>query len=173
MNQGMNKVRFLELMRSERERWEALLSKIDEEEMERPGVVNKWSARDIIVHVTAYERGLVEWLEAARRGEVKTFVDLDHPDVDYRNEVILEKSQGRSLEEIEAEAGRVFGRLMELVEALPEEELVEAQRVEWYVKPRWGERRALWECIADDSYRHYIQHLEDVHRWLEEERGNS
>jgi len=123
-----------------------------------------WVLGDIIVHVTAYERGLVEWLEAARRGDVKTFADLDHPDVDYRNEVILEESQGRSLEEIEAEAGRVFGRLMELVEA---------ERVEWYVKPRWGERHALWECIADDSYRHYMQHMEDVHRWLEEERDSS
>ena len=164
MNERMNKVRFVELMRSERERWEALLSKIDEEEMECPGVVSHWSARDIIVHVTAYERGLVEWLEAAQKGEVKTFASLDHPDVDRRNEVILEESQGRSLEEIEAEAGGVFERLMELVEAMPEEELVEAGRVEWYVKPRWGERRALWECIADDSYRHYRQHMQDVRR---------
>jgi hypothetical protein len=173
MDEGMNKVRFLEWMRSERDRWQALLSKIDEEQMERPGVVGNWSARELIVHVTAYERGLVEWLEAARRGEVKIFADLDHPDVDHRNEVILEESQGRSLEEIEAEAGRVFGRLMELVEAMPEEELVEAERVEWYVKPRWREQRALWECIADDSCRHYLQHMEDLRRWLEEERGSS
>ena len=142
MNEGMNKVRFLEVMRSERERWQALLNKIDEEEMARPGVVSDWSPRELIVHVTAYERGLVEWLEAARRGEVKTFAILDHPDVDYRNEVILEESQGHSLEEIEAEADRVFERLMALVKAMPEEELVEAERVDWYVKPRWGGRTA-------------------------------
>jgi hypothetical protein len=129
-----------------------------------------WSARDIIVHVTAYERGLVEWLEAARRGEVRTFVDLDHPDIDYRNAVILKERQGDSLEEVKAEAGRVFGRLIELVEALTEDELLDAKRVEWYVKPRWGRRRALWECIADDSYRHYGQHKEDVRKWLEERR---
>jgi hypothetical protein len=173
MNGEMTKARFLEVMRSERERWEALLGKIDKAEMEHPGVAGNWSVRDIIVHVTAYERGLVEWLEAAMSGEVKTFADLDHPDVDYRNGVILEKSQGRSLEEIEAEADRVFGRLMELVEAMAGEELAEAERVEWYVKPRWGERRVLWECIADDSYRHYGQHIEDIRRWLEEEGGNS
>jgi hypothetical protein len=62
--------------------------------------------------------------------------------------------------------------LIELVEAIAEEELLEAERVEWYVKPRWGERRALWECIADDSYRHYGQHVEDIRRWLEKKRGS-
>jgi hypothetical protein len=171
MNEGMTKARFLAVMRSEREGWEALLGKIDEVEMERPGVAGNWSARDIIVHVTAYERGLVEWLEAAKRGEAKTFADLDHPDVDYRNAVILEESQGRPLEEVEAEGTRIFRRLMGLVEAMAEEELLEAAGVAWYVEPRWGEQRALWECIADDSYRHYEQHVEDIRGWLAEKRG--
>jgi hypothetical protein len=169
MTMEMTKAKFLETMRSERERWEALLSKIDVGELERPGVAGNWSARDLIVHVTAYECGLVEWLEAARQGTVKTFPDLDHPDVDYRNAAILEEKQACSLEEIEAEASRVFGQLIALVEAITEEELLEAKRTEWYVKPRWGEQRALWECIADDSYRHYKQHVEDIRRWLKKE----
>jgi hypothetical protein len=165
----MTKAKFLETIRSERERWEELLSKIDAGKMEHPGVAGNWSARDIIVHVTAYERGLVEWLEAAGQGAVKTFPDLDHPDVDYRNAAILEEKQACLLDEIEAEAGGVFERLMALVEAIPEEELLEAERIEWYVKPRWGEQRPLWECIADDSYRHYRQHTEDINRWLKKE----
>jgi hypothetical protein len=98
MNEGMTKTKFLEVMRSEHERWEALLGKVDEGEMARSGAVGHWSVRDTIVHVTAYERGLVEWLEAARRGEVKRFTGLDHPDVDYRNAVILKEGRGRSLE---------------------------------------------------------------------------
>jgi hypothetical protein len=142
----MTKAKFLETMRSERERWEALLSQIDAEKMEHPGVAGNWSARDIIVHVTAYERGLVEC-----------------------NAAILEEKQACSLKEIEIEAGRVFERLMALVKAIPEEELLEAGRSEWYVKPRWGEQRPLWECIADDSYRHYRQHVEDIRRWLKKE----
>jgi hypothetical protein len=165
----MTKAKFLETMQSEHERWETLLSKIDAEKMEHLGVTGNWSARDIIVHVTAYERGLVEWLEAARQGAVKTFAVLDHPDVDYRNAAILEEKQAYSLEEIEAEEGRVFERLMALVEAIPEEELLEAERTGWYVKPRWGELRPLWECIADDSYRHYRQHTEDIRRCLKKE----
>ncbi len=61
--------------------------------------------------------------------------------------------------------------MLALVEAIPEEELIDPERVEWYVKPRWGEQRALWECIADDSYRHYEQHIPGIRRWLEEADG--
>jgi hypothetical protein len=165
----MTKAKFLEVIKSERERWETLLSRIDAGKMEHPGVAGNWSARDVIVHVTAYERGLVEWLEAARQGTAKTFADLDHPDVDYRNAAILKEKQACSFENIEAEASRVFERLIALVEAIAEEELLEAERSEWYVKPRWGEQRPLWKCIADDSYRHYRQHTEDIHRWLKKE----
>jgi hypothetical protein len=45
--------------------------------------------------------------------------------------------------------------------------LVDPERTEWFVKPRWGEQRPLWKCIADDSIRHYAQHVPDLERWLE------
>jgi hypothetical protein len=158
MHEEMTKDRFIEVMRSERERWEALLADIGRGEWDSPPVPGKWSARDIAAHVTAYERGLVDWLEAARQGTALTFADLDHPDVDYRNAMIVKESQSKSLEEVRAEANRVFRRLMALVEDTPEQALLDARAVEWYVKPRWGKLRALWQCIADDSYRHYRQH---------------
>ena len=167
MNERMSKTRFLDMMQSARERWDSLLAQIDEAEMERPGATGRWSARDIVAHVTAYERGLVKWLESARRGESKIFSDLDHPDVNHRNVIILEQIQGCTLEQIKVEAEIVFGQLLELVGAIPEEELIGSEQAEWYVRPRWGAQRALWECIADDSYRHYAQHIGDIRRWLE------
>jgi hypothetical protein len=164
----MNKAEFLRTMRSERERWEALLAEVSEARMERPGVSGDWSVRDIIAHVTAYERGLVEWLEAASRGESVAFPVLDHPDVDRRNAAILRENEGRPLEDILLESRRVFERLLQVVQALSEEELVDAERTAWTVKPRWGEARALWRCIADDSYKHYHQHIPDIRAWLEQ-----
>jgi len=162
----MNKAGFLDTMRAERERWEALLAEVGELRMERPGVAGDWSVRDIIAHVTAYERGLVEWLEAASRGESVGFPVLDHPDVDYRNAAILRESEDRSLEDILLESQRVFERLLQMVQALSETELIDPHRTEWYVKPRWKEARPLWKCIADDSYGHYHQHIPDIRAWL-------
>jgi hypothetical protein len=173
IDDGMNKARFLDTMRSERERWEALLAEVGELRMERPGVAGDWSVRDVVVHVTAYERGLVEWLEAASRGESAEFPVLDHPDVEYRNAAILRENQGRPLEDVLLEAKQVFQRLLQLVRALSEEELTDPEHTEWFVKPRWKESRPIWKCIADDSYRHCQQHIPDIRAWLDqaEHRG--
>lgn len=167
----MSKARFLDILRSERARWEALLAERGVAAMERPGVAGDWSLKDVIAHVTAYERGLVEWLEAARQGEVRVFADLDHPDVDYRNALILERSRNQTLEAVLAEAESVFERLMELASGLAEEDLLEPERTAWFVMPRWKTERALWECIADDSYKHYRQHRADIGGWLARREG--
>lgn len=156
----------MQLMRSQRGRWRRLLRDVASSDMEQPGADGIWSVRDLIIHVTAYERGLVEWLEAAKLGEVKEFPILDHEDVDYRNMKILERKSQLSAGEAAEEASDVFERLMDLIEATSEEELLDPDKVEWYVKPRWKQSRALWECIADDSFRHYDQHYGNVEAWL-------
>ncbi len=165
----MDKEQFLRVMQAERARWEAVLARVAEKlGRETPGVSGDWSLKELVAHVTAYERGLVEWLEGARRGDALAFPDLDHPDLDYRNELILRASRLRSAEEVEREAAAVWAQLWALVTGLSEEELTDSARSEWYVRPRWGEARPLWRCIADDSYRHYPQHLPDLEATLAE-----
>jgi len=166
----MTKERFIQLMRSKRGRWMRLLRDVASSDVGQPGADGIWSIRDLIIHVTAYERGLVEWLEAARLGDVKEFPILDHEDVDYRNLKILEQKSEQTAGEATEEAIDVFDRLMDLIEATSEEELLDPDKTEWYVKPRWKQSRALWECIADDSIRHYDQHLGNVEVWLSSRR---
>ena len=79
----------------------------------------------------------------------------------------MSENQNRPCHDVLLESKQVFQRLLQLVEALPEEELTDAQRTEWFVTPRWHERRALWKCIADDSFKHYRQHIPDIRDWLE------
>ena len=169
----MDKQRFLETLRSERQRWEAEWSGVSEERLCQPGAAGEWSVKDIIAHVTAYERGLVEWLEAAAKGRSLVFSVLDHSDVDYRNAVIYAENRGRSLKDVMLDSERVFQQLLELVEALPEEVLLDAEHSEWFVKPRWHTSRPLWKCVADDSYEHYKQHLPGVRAWLSRSKTNS
>jgi len=35
--------------------------------MNQPGVAGRWSVKDVVSHVTAYERWLVDWLQKERR----------------------------------------------------------------------------------------------------------
>ncbi len=162
----MNKAQFLRTLRSERLSWEAQLADVSEERLCQPGAAGNWSVKDILAHVTAYENGLVEWLEAAAEGKSLVFSVLDHHDVDFRNALIYQENRARSLSDVMLDSRRVFQKLLELVEGLPEEDLLEPGRSEWYVKPRWQESRPLWKCIADDSYEHYRQHIPGIRRWL-------
>jgi hypothetical protein len=170
MDDGMSKREFIEILCSERERWETCLGDVGEAQMIQPGVAGDWSVKDIVAHVTAYERGLVEWLEAALRGELLELPDLDHPDVDRRNAAIFLQNQGRPLVEVLRESKQVFERLLELVRGLSEAELTEPERTDWFVRSRWNESRPLWKCIADDSYKHYHQHIPDIRAWLDRDQ---
>ena len=162
----MDKRSFLEQLEAERSRWKELLARAGEDRMSLPGVEGKWTLKDIVAHVTAYERGLVEWLEAAAAGELAEFPLLDHPDLDYRNVQIYLASRDLSVQEVLDASERVFDRLLELVGELPEQELTDAARSEWYDRPRWKQARELEECIADDSFRHYGQHRAGIEAWL-------
>jgi hypothetical protein len=165
MTEVMTKPKFLAIVRLERACWEALLAEVDARQATVPGVAGAWSVKDLVAHVTAYERGLVEWLEAASCGESLVLPVLDHPDVDSRNAVIYAENRDRSWHDVLLESTRVFQQLLQCVEALPEKDLVDPLRTAWFVEPRWHESRPLWKCIADDSYQHYDQHLPDFRAW--------
>lgn len=143
--------------------------------MSEPGVSGDWSLKDISAHVTAYERGLVSWLQAAQNGDLLELPDLDHPDLAHRNALIYAANQNRPLRDVLAESEKVFAQLLALVEALSEDQLVNPEGTDWFVVPRWHTSRPLWQCIADDSFRHYQQHVPDIRAWLEriEERDRT
>jgi hypothetical protein len=163
----MNKAEFLDIMRSERAQWETLLSEVGMTRMELPGAAGEWSVKDIVAHITAYEQGLVEWLSAASCGETVEFPVLDHPDLDYCNQLIYSVNRSRSLQDVLKESEEVFQELNRIVTSLSEEELLDPDKTAWFVVHRWKEARPLWRCIADDSYNHYKQHVESVREWLD------
>jgi hypothetical protein len=163
----MNKNKFLHILRSERTQWEDLLSEVGISRMELTGAAGEWSVKDIVAHISAYEQGLVEWLRAASCGETVEFPVLDHPDLDYRNQLIYSVNRARTLEDVLQEAEEVFRELIQIVASLSEEELLDPDKTAWFVVHRWKEARPLWRCIADESYNHYKQHVESVREWLD------
>ena len=168
MNDRMTKARFLEIMRTERAQWEALLSEVVSARMTQAGVEGEWSVKDIVAHVTAYERWLVQWLETVSRGELPEPSPLENPDVDQRNALIYAENHHRSLSDVLKESRQVSRQLLERVNALGEDDLTDARRTEWFVIPYWKESRPLWQCLAGDSYRHYRQHIPSMRTWLGE-----
>jgi hypothetical protein len=130
-------------------------------------VSGRYSVKDVLAHLTAYEQALVKWLEAARDGRVYIDQVLDQPDVHRRNAVIHAESRHRSAAEVVADFEATFAGLEAVVEVLTDEQLFDAQSTAWFVAPRWQRAQPVWQCIANDSYEHHDQHLPDIEAWLQ------
>ncbi len=162
----MNKRELLDKMSLERSRWEEVLAEVDPGRYEEPSMHGGWSVKDTVGHVAYYERWLFQWLEDAVRGKVTVATHRDLLSVDERNALVYAENKDRSLQEILVEAAQVHDRLVQLVKAMPEADLIDPHRLERYVIPFWGNSQPVWQCIAGDSYEHYAHHTANIRAWL-------
>src|SRR5512135_2863328 len=163
----MTKVELLEALTFTRARWDAVLAQVDKERMTVPAINSGWSIKDTIGHVTYYEHWLLDWLEAAARGQVVVATLRDLLRVDERNAIIFRENRDRSLHSILEESRQVHDRLVLMVQLLSESDLLDPHRFERYVLPFWETGHPLWKCIADNSYEHYEEHRHSIQAWLD------
>ena len=69
MNNHLTTAQLLEVMRTARSNWEALLAEVGEARLTEPGVEGDWSLKDIIAHITYFETWAADNVMAFRRGE--------------------------------------------------------------------------------------------------------
>jgi len=156
----MNKVEFLNALQTAHAEWEAVLAQVGEARMTEPGVVGHWSVKDTIAHVAWFEREMVEVLRA------RALVGSDLWDLtqDQRNAAIFEQNRNRSLRNVLAEAQQVFLQLVELVQALDDQDLNDPSRLA-NMPADWSP----WKIIAGNSFEHYRAHASDLRQWLDKQ----
>jgi hypothetical protein len=154
----MDRKQFLEKLRQGRADWDRLLAQVPGDQMTRSGVTEAWTMKDLIAHVSWYEREMVGLLDG--RTMLKA-ADLWGLSGDERNLAIYEQNKDRPLNEVREEARNVSETLLHLVAALSDEELVEPSRFEG-MPDDW----VPWRVIADNTYEHYENHMPDIWAWL-------
>ncbi|NLX10088.1 MAG: ClbS/DfsB family four-helix bundle protein [Chloroflexi bacterium] len=164
----MNKSELLSWLHTEYQQWEAFLHQIDSARMEQPDVAAHWSMKDIVAHLTGWNRRLVAHLQAAQHGEPEPPPPWPAhlQDVDEINAWIYEANRERSVREVLDEARQVFQQLLDSLEDLPEDVRIEtglSQGKEFYLV--WvGDQRFL----AGEFFDHFHDdHEPDVRAWLE------
>ncbi len=65
----MNKSELLNWLQAEYQQWETFLDQIGMARMDQPGVNGEWSMKDIVAHLSGWNRWLVARLQAAQRSE--------------------------------------------------------------------------------------------------------
>ncbi len=143
-------------LESERERLEEAIAALEPGRMLEGGVVGEWSVKDVLAHLADWEEHMLEWVDAARRGER---VRGPEPGLNWRqlkqfNARVYERHRGERLDEMVEYFRTAHARFMEMVAAMPEEEMLAPGRYpftgkqaifDWLLQyaahDAWGTRR--------------------------------
>lgn len=94
--------------------------------MLQPGVVGPWSVKDILAHLADWQARMPVWLAAARQGKAveAPAPGLTWKQVDILNQRIYEAHCDQSLEEVFEYFRTAHKHFMDMVEAMPAEEML-------------------------------------------------
>jgi len=170
MNDILSKSQLLETLKSRHAEWDALLASVDEARMDIPGAAGHWSVKDIVSHITAYERWLVEWLTAASQHSFPAPSPLDDADVERRNSRVYEMTHALPLQQVMDDAQKNFAALLNSIETLSDEYFDNPQSAEWFMKPYWSKMKTIPAAVINLSVDHYEEHIPTIKAWIEKER---
>ncbi|HZD39730.1 MAG TPA: hypothetical protein VE131_03350 [Terriglobales bacterium] len=161
---------FLARLMRERDKFELLLNRVGyARQMTLTGVSGRWSVKDMLAHILAYEQYIADRMNEILHGEayvpcrtqnaLDAFLDeFGYPDFgsslldeDAPNEWIVEKYKNVSLDDVISQEIQAFASIVASLEKLSEEMM---------------DQHHLYERVANNTYRHYQEHSADIRHWL-------
>jgi len=166
----MSKKIFITRLLNERDKFELLLNRIGyTRRMTLKGVSGKWSIKDILAHILAYEQYIADrmneilhdmiYVPCKTQNALDAFLDeFGYPDFgspllddDEPNAWVAEKYKTVALEDVIAQEIQAFVSIISSLEKMPEEMI---------------NQHNLYDRIANNTYRHYREHIADIKRWM-------
>jgi hypothetical protein len=167
---GTHKAIFLARLMRERDKFELLLNRVGyTRRMTLKGVSGKWSVKDLLAHILAYEQYIADRMNEVLHGEEYTpcktqnaldaFLDeYGYPDFgssllddDSPSEWVTEKYRNVSLDEVVTQEIQAFTAIVSFLEKMPDELM---------------NKHHFYDRIANNTYRHYREHTAQIKRWL-------
>jgi hypothetical protein len=159
MKDPTSKSELLQAIRTARNEWDALIAQIPQFRLSESTGSGSWSIKDIIAHVTEYDRWLA--LGLAMRLQKPPQIWLDDISLDEFNAVLYQQIADRNPNDILLDSNRVFRDLINEIEAHSEAYLFGTHRVEgvsYAVIP--------FQLLKSESYGHYYDHIPAILAWL-------
>ena len=154
----------------ERDKFELLLNRVGyTRRMTLKGVAGKWSIKDVLAHILAYEQFITDRMHEILHGETylpcKTQTALDafidqfgYPDFgsplldeESPREWVIERYRNVSLDDIIAQELQAFASIVSSLEKMPEETI---------------NRHNLYDRVVKHTYHLYRSHASEIKRWL-------
>lgn len=160
----MNKAEIMAALEESRENFLDAIDGLSDEELQQPGVIDGWSVKDILVHLTRWEAELVKLLWQARQGKSPSTKHFSRVVVDEMNDRWYQESCTRSLQVALEDFHGVRNQTIRRVEEFNDKDLIEPKRYPWL------KDTPLWEWIAGDSFEHETEHAAQIRAWRQREQ---
>jgi hypothetical protein len=163
MGRRLCKHDLLNEIRLERSALDDALALLTSRQMTKAGVTRGgWSVKDVLAHLVEWQQMNLGWYEAGLRGEKPV---IPAPGFTLRelprlNEMIYRKHHRRSLRAVLSDYKCYHDRVIALIEALSDEELVALKRFSW-TGPSW----TLSDYLRASTAAHYLWARIRIRRW--------
>ena len=169
MDTPVDKTQLLEWITASRAELDAIISPISDAQMTAPGAEGELSVKDLLAHVSWWERRTLAALAYAARGEAPSKLAAEgegEAGVNRVNAETFTANRDRPLVDVRAEYTRSGRDLMAALEGYSEADLFGAAGLSKIL-----EFPAL-DLIAGDTYLHYPDHVASIRGWLETAQRN-
>jgi DinB family protein len=116
-----------------------------------PGVTGAWSVRDILAHLTTWEKEALKHLPLILKGARPPRYSVQYGGIDAYNARMTEQKRSLSLSEVRAQLAATHGQLVDFIQSAPEHQVIS--------ETRFRHRLRL------DTYSHYPLHAEAIRQW--------
>jgi hypothetical protein len=160
MPEPASKTELIEAMISARNELDALIDHMHPSTMTLPGESGEWSVKDIIAHITSYDRWLA--LTLALRGRKPPEFWIEDVPLDEFNRRLFNDNRDLALDDVLRQSKEVWGQILDETRALPETYLFAEQSV-----PGVPYKFRPCDILKSESYGHYLDHIPGLRAWLE------
>ena len=136
--------------------WEALKDSyagVPDDELVKAGVMEGWSIKDIIAHITWWEEEALKHLPTILEGGKPPRYSVAYGGIDAFNALMTEQKKNLPLSEVLRQRDDIHLRLIEFIRDAPEDEFNRETR--------------FLHRLRLDTYSHYLKHAEAIRSWRE------
>jgi len=150
MSMRDSKADMLRQVRTTHQELEEVLAQIPPEQMTQPGVNGAWTVKDMLAHITWWERHLLLRLRIGLDDVYTPGVDPEEATRAANFEIFVANRE-RRLDHVVAAFGASYRELLAELEALPLEQVAQDE---------------IYEAIRSDTFTHYAEHTQMLRAWL-------
>jgi hypothetical protein len=154
LDEVLGKDELVSALEEEHAQWHAALARLEEAQIITPGAHGSWSVKDLLVHISVWDRRGTGWIKTAAEGNMPEMPGpgLSWQDLDRLNHQTYLENKDKPVAEVMEEFDAAHRELVEQVEALSDRVArnpVVGELVSWRYQHATGHREGIREWLDD------------------------